>query len=197
LTTRIAGWQQVFKKGKNEMATSGLLNHGDITLKPMAASSDNQTSAGGTKSSSAGITANDFLTLLVTEMKNQDPTANTDPNQYINQLVNVNSLQQLISINETLTGAFGNSPTNPSNEPNAYTKSKTVADERGPSMAGPTPAASPAPSPASGPAANAASQQSNVYTIISNLAHGNLSAPAVDPAAERLAHALDHRSKSK
>ena len=42
---------------------------------------------------SATITANDFLTLLVTEMKNQDPTANTDPNEYINQLVQVNSLR--------------------------------------------------------------------------------------------------------
>src|ERR1700690_808432 len=52
---------------------------------------------------SATISANDFLTLLVTEMKNQDPTANTDPNEYINQLVQVNSLQQLISINQTLT----------------------------------------------------------------------------------------------
>lgn len=56
--------------------------------------------------SSGSITANDFLTLLVTEMKNQDPTANTDPNQYINQLVQVNSLQQLIAINETLKSSL-------------------------------------------------------------------------------------------
>jgi flagellar basal-body rod modification protein FlgD len=54
-------------------------------------------------SDSATISANDFLTLLVTEMQNQDPTANTDPNEYINQLVQVNSLEQLISINQTLT----------------------------------------------------------------------------------------------
>ena len=46
------------------------------------------------------ITANDFLTLLVTELKNQDPTANTDPNAYVDQLVQVNSLQQLIQINQ-------------------------------------------------------------------------------------------------
>jgi flagellar basal-body rod modification protein FlgD len=52
---------------------------------------------------SANISANDFLTLLVTEMKNQDPTADTDPIEYINQLVQVNSLEQLISINQTLT----------------------------------------------------------------------------------------------
>ncbi len=42
------------------------------------------------------ITSNDFLTLLVTELKNQDPTQPTDPNAYIQQLVGVNSLQQLI-----------------------------------------------------------------------------------------------------
>jgi flagellar basal-body rod modification protein FlgD len=58
---------------------------------------------GNSGSDSASVSANDFLTLLVTEMKNQDPTANTDPNEYINQLVQVNSLEQLISINQTLT----------------------------------------------------------------------------------------------
>lgn len=55
--------------------------------------------------SSAGspeITSNDFLTLLVSELKNQDPTQPTDPNAYIQQLVGVNSLQQLIQINQGL-----------------------------------------------------------------------------------------------
>jgi flagellar basal-body rod modification protein FlgD len=51
----------------------------------------------------SGISSSDFLTLLVTEMKNQDPTQPTDPNAYIQQLVGVNSLQQLISINQDLT----------------------------------------------------------------------------------------------
>jgi len=49
------------------------------------------------------ITANDFLTLLVAEMKNQDPTQPTDPNAYISQMVDVNSLQQLIGINQGVT----------------------------------------------------------------------------------------------
>src|SRR3954454_23096762 len=68
---------------------------------PMAATT-NPTDTSGTSSdqNSATITANDFLTLLVTELKNQDPTANTDPNAYVNQLVQVNSLQQLIQINQ-------------------------------------------------------------------------------------------------
>lgn len=60
---------------------------------------------GSSDGNTATIAANDFLTLLVTEMKNQDPTATTDPNEYVNQLVQVNSLQQLISINETLQKA--------------------------------------------------------------------------------------------
>lgn len=67
-------------------------------------STNSPSSSGGTPE--ATVTANDFLTLLVTEMKNQDPTANTDPNQYINQLVEVNSLQQLISINQEV-GTLG------------------------------------------------------------------------------------------
>ena len=76
--------------------------------KPQDAVSSSATSSTSDTSStsstdSATISANDFLELLVSEMKNQDPTADTDPNEYINQLVQVNSLQQLISINQDLT----------------------------------------------------------------------------------------------
>ena len=56
-----------------------------------------------TTSTSGDITSNDFLTLLVSELKNQDPTQPTDPNAYITQMVGVNSLQQLISINQELS----------------------------------------------------------------------------------------------
>ena len=73
------------------------------------AGSSNSSTSGNTTDTGSNITANDFLTLLVTEMKNQDPTSAQDPMQYINQLVGVNSLQQLIQINETLSGAL--SPT--------------------------------------------------------------------------------------
>ncbi len=60
---------------------------------------------------SSMITSSDFLTLLVTEMKNQDPTAPTDPTQYVQQLVGVNSLEQLIDINQDLSGVTGTSST--------------------------------------------------------------------------------------
>lgn len=78
-----------------------------ITAAPMAAQqpadSSTQSSSTTSDSNSATVTANDFLQLLVTEMKNQDPTSTTDPNEYINQLVQVNSLEQLISINQDLS----------------------------------------------------------------------------------------------
>ena len=69
---------------------------------PMSSSSNSPSGTGATGSSgsasasAATISANDFLSLLVTEMQNQDPTATTDPMEYVNQLVNVNSLEQLI-----------------------------------------------------------------------------------------------------
>jgi flagellar basal-body rod modification protein FlgD len=67
-----------------------------------ASSSAKATTSADTTDTGSSITSNDFLTLLVTEMKNQDPTQPTDPNAYIQQLVEVNSLQQLISINGEL-----------------------------------------------------------------------------------------------
>lgn len=73
--------------------------------KPRAATGSNSAanaSSPGTDGS-ATITANDFLTLLVAEMQNQDPTQPTDPNEYISQMVDVNSLQQLIGINQGVT----------------------------------------------------------------------------------------------
>jgi flagellar basal-body rod modification protein FlgD len=70
-------------------------------VKPHAAAATGTSSTKSpTASGAATITANDFLTLLVAEMKNQDPTQPTDPNAYISQMVNVNSLQQLIAINQ-------------------------------------------------------------------------------------------------
>jgi flagellar basal-body rod modification protein FlgD len=180
-------------------APAGLLNHAaasgqplaNARVSPMASSGSDANSNGGAKPSASGITANDFLTLLVTEMKNQDPTANTDPNQYINQLVNVNSLQQLISINETLNGAFGNFDGSSQTGPAAQTTStKPVAVDAiaalpSMSQSGSTP----------GPVTNASTDgDATLQAFISKLAHGNLSAPGANAAAERLAHALDGHS---
>lgn len=91
--------------------TTGILSGPDRTLAAQKvaqslATAKTQPATTPAKSATAAgpaITSSDFLTLLVAELKNQDPTQPTDPNAYIQQLVGVNSLQQLISINQNLT----------------------------------------------------------------------------------------------
>ncbi len=77
------------------------------SAKAMTASAQTTNTTGtGSSSGSADdpddITSSDFLQLLVSELQNQDPTQPTDPDAYVQQLVGVNSLQQLISINQEL-----------------------------------------------------------------------------------------------
>ncbi len=140
------------------------------TYQPMAGTAS-------TSGSSSGITSNDFLNLLVTEMKNQDPTANNDPNQYINQLVNVNSLEQLISINQELGVA--------------------LTGGKGSTGAGSTSGATPASVTGIAPAVHTAQNPSTTLSSLNLSAspiqsvQGNLSIPARSPAAARVAHALD------
>ena len=95
-------------------AIAGIWNHATGALSALGKANpmDNtQNGSGSSAGEASTISANDFLTLLVTKMKNQDPTANTDPNEYINQLVQVNSLEQLIDINQNLSTALGGSGT--------------------------------------------------------------------------------------
>ena len=132
--------------------------------------SDTPTSGSGSgNADSAMISANDFLTLLVTEMQNQDPTATTDPNEYINQLVNVNSLEQLISINQTLQTATGSS------------SNTTNPGARQPGASGFDPFAVRSP---------ATSTDSKNQNLATQSAPGNLSVPLAEPAAGRVATAL-------
>jgi flagellar basal-body rod modification protein FlgD len=76
---------------------------GSIPMAATTQSNSTDPTSNNNSQDSSTITANDFLTLLVTELKNQDPAANTDPNAYVNQLVQVNSLQQLIQIDTNTT----------------------------------------------------------------------------------------------
>jgi len=181
------------------MAAAGHLNQMTATVYPLAGqratamSASNSNSKGtDSASSAAGITANDFLTLLVTEMKNQDPTANTDPNQYINQLVNVNSLQQLISINETLKSANDSSGTNAETKSTVQTatansaaaKSKVAQEALSHSSSAAVPGTNP----------TTTGEPTLLQSFLNKLSHGNLSVPAASPAADRLANALGGRN---
>ena len=113
----------------NSIATSGksaattvatALSSPRAVAKPKAATAPTSNSTNA--ASSSDITSDDFLTLLVSELKNQDPTQPTDPNAYITQLAQVNSLQQLISINQgigTLDGAISAPPSTGSSGSNS------------------------------------------------------------------------------
>jgi len=161
---------------------SGIFNHSMTAAQslagtgatPMSASTTGAADASSTSTSSAAISANDFLTLLVTEMKNQDPTANTDPNQYINQLVNVNSLEQLIDINQNLSAALGT----PSS------KAGISAPQTASAATAPIAPASTGASPYNGLSAMSQAAKN---------ASGNLTAPDVLPAAQSVAHTLGGR----
>jgi flagellar basal-body rod modification protein FlgD len=204
-------------------AMAGLLNHARTASQalagqgplgsasnPMAAAQANATSSTNSSSgNSATISSNDFLTLLVTEMQNQDPTADTDPNEYINQLVQVNSLEQLISINQNLTTALGlpggSSGSGSSSVPAvpgaaAGPPANPAANATAGVSAVPQAAGSAAAKHAGGanlPAAINKFVQTQSppapsrKTGSASRSPGNLSVPAVRPAAHRVAHALD------
>ena len=78
-------------------------------------SNDSTTSGTGSTSSSPQPTAsntlgpNSFITLLTAQLKAQDPLSPMDPDQMVNELTSINSLQQLVQIKadmDTLVGAL-------------------------------------------------------------------------------------------
>jgi flagellar basal-body rod modification protein FlgD len=177
---------------------------------------DSSGSSSGADSSSSTISSNDFLSLLVTEMQNQDPTADTDPNEYINQLVQVNSLEQLIDINQNLSTVLGTSG-NPSGSDTAGTVTRATQ-----TAGGKTPLSTPGANPTGAVAtANAAAHKTVATTSalpgrssatagISQFANsqfaksqpaaakhapGNLGIPKADPAAHKVAQALDGHAR--
>jgi flagellar basal-body rod modification protein FlgD len=64
------------------------------------------TTSASTSSSGTSVTAlgSTFLSLLSTELQNQDPTAPVDSTDMVGQMISLNQLDQLISINQTITG---------------------------------------------------------------------------------------------
>jgi flagellar basal-body rod modification protein FlgD len=94
-----------------------------------AATTSSTTGTGSSSNTTGGLSSTNlestFLNLLATELQNQDPTAPVDPTAMVGQLVSLNQLDQLISINQTLssmtgtatsqTGTSQSSTTNPSN----------------------------------------------------------------------------------
>jgi flagellar basal-body rod modification protein FlgD len=86
-------------------ATSGIKKA--ISGKTSAAPTTGTTSGSNTAS---GLSST-FLNLLATELQNQDPTAPVDSTAMVGQMISLNQLDQLISINQTVTGSSGTGAT--------------------------------------------------------------------------------------
>lgn len=77
----------------------------------------------GSGSSSNPITGSDnsltsentFLQLLVAQIKNQDPLNPTDSIQFVGQLVQYSSLEQLLGINQGIQTLVGSTPATSNN----------------------------------------------------------------------------------
>jgi flagellar basal-body rod modification protein FlgD len=133
-------------------------------------------------------------------MQNQDPTADTDPNEYINQLVNVNSLEQLIDINQTLSSSLGTSATSSgSGSPSGQVVSSSSSLTGGRAGAQVHAAAQNASTPAAAQSAASAGTAGILSTQAIGALHapGNLSIPAASPAANRVARALNGQSRAQ
>jgi len=166
------------------------------------------TGSTGSSDDSSTISANDFLTLLVTEMKNQDPTSDQDPNEYINQLVQVNSLEQLIDINQNLTTALGGAGGATGGGTGTPSSAAGQSSGAAPGVQGLTAqntlsqiqGAARAKASAMGggqPLGAGATGSDPAVTFAARLRHapGNLAVPQANPAANQVAHALNGQSR--
>jgi flagellar basal-body rod modification protein FlgD len=193
----------------NHMMTAGQALKG-MDATPMAGSTSGSGGTSGTNgttgtsgsdssddsSSDSTISANDFLTLLVTEMQNQDPTADTDPNEYINQLVQVNSLEQLIDINQTLTTDLGPAPASSSAGSSGQVAGATTGATATSPLTAPA-AAGTAHAAGAQPAAASAVPAASAQTTAARRLTGNVGVPGVNPAAQRVGHALSGRTPAR
>ena len=76
------------------MAVSGLGGSADAPFDPMGAAGAPQ---------DQGVMGKDsFMKLLVTQLSNQDPMSPSDPTQFVSQLAQFTSLEQLVGLNEGL-----------------------------------------------------------------------------------------------
>jgi hypothetical protein len=93
----------------------------------------------GSSSSTPSTTQNNsaeqtFIKLLVTELQSQDPTQPMDPTQMVGQMFQMNQLQQLIDINQTLSTALGIPPSGASSSGATATPAASTHSNLGTSL---------------------------------------------------------------
>jgi flagellar basal-body rod modification protein FlgD len=81
------------------MATSPI---GYSSMAAAAGASGASASASTDPSQDPNATKQEFISLLVAQLQNQDPTNPTDGTQFLSQLTEINSLEQLLEIRQDL-----------------------------------------------------------------------------------------------
>ena len=87
------------------------------------------TGSGSTNGMSASNIGSTFLNLLTQELQNQDPTSPMDSTAMVGQMISLNSLSQLIGINQTLSGVAGSSGSSTSGS-GATTQQQAVSSQQ-------------------------------------------------------------------
>jgi flagellar basal-body rod modification protein FlgD len=91
-------------------------------------SSTAPTSSSSSTSSNSTISETGFLQLIATELQAQDPTQPLDPSQFMGQLVQFGTLNEVTSIYNLLSnGATASAATSPSSTPPAANSSQATA----------------------------------------------------------------------
>src|SRR5690242_11136098 len=91
------------------ISATGLAAATTSTKSATATAATTATTGTGSKTGgAAGLGKNDFLQLMIAQMKNQDPMQPTDDKEFVTQLAQFNSLESLQNMTdqlETLTGS--------------------------------------------------------------------------------------------
>lgn len=82
------------------------------TLPPTSTLTPSSSSSSSSSSSTAAtptVNYNEFLQLLIAELKNQDPTQPSDPTQYMSQLASFSQVEQQVQTNTSLSAMLTSS----------------------------------------------------------------------------------------
>jgi flagellar basal-body rod modification protein FlgD len=96
-----------------------------LTSQNAAGTSGASSSASPSKPGDPLANESTFLTLLVSQLQNQDPLAPTDSNQFVSQLTSYSQLEQLIGIHSNTTALAGASASSTATTPTTTTPTTT------------------------------------------------------------------------
>jgi len=83
-----------------------------MTIQPLTASQTSAGAAAAAPSPPTDVNENEFLTLLVAQIKNQDPTNPTDSTQFVTQLAQFSELEQMIAIRSDIESQMASTTQN-------------------------------------------------------------------------------------